>query len=203
VVVGCVIFGVGVAVGAMLGPLAGPKRPASKPKPPAQASVSSPKRPAKPKTTTGRQEKPDRLTFFQTLKEAPVQSKKAYVPFKPTGSAPPPLEALAQKEREKEEKPPEAAKLDAEKPAKYQSPQGITRYYVQVAAFQYRENARRLTQELRNHGYSAVAVNTKATSKPNRVKVGPYESRKAAYGVADRLQRMFLYPTSVVTETKP
>lgn len=192
-----------MAVGALLWPLAKPKSPAKGPGEPVKVAVSSPK-----KQKTGPQpeapdsEKSDQLTFFQTLKEEGTSKKEdSFVPFKPKGDAPPPLEALAADEAEDESS--EAAEVPVEESPLEAAPEAPSLYYVQVAAFQYGDNARRLTGELRRGGYQAYAVRTKAGSKPHLVRVGPFESPGEAHRTARHLEETFLYPTSVHKASRP
>lgn len=204
-VAGCVVFGAGVLVGALLGPLAKPKTRPERPKPAATAKPSSKSsaRPSPAAETAKEPEKKDPLTFFKTLKEAPAQSKEAYVPFNPKEEAPPPLEELPPTKLEAAPKPAEARPSEPEEAPREEAPQAPSRFYVRVAAFQFRENARRLTSELRQDGYSAVALERGSSGKPHQVRVGPYGSWKEALSVANRLEKQLLYPTSVLEETRP
>ena len=198
---GCVLFGVGVVVGAFLGPLVRPKTTASPPETTRVLSSAAHSKKTAPKETrsggraTG---KSDQLTFFETLKEGSPRAGQTFVPFKPTGEAPPPLEAMVPKKAA-----PEVAKPLPTSPPKTVRPKGVKpsrRYFVEVAAFQYKENARRLTQELRRQGYKAKALTARNAPKPHQVRVGPYESRKEAALIGRRLQKKLLYPTLVIRE---
>jgi cell division septation protein DedD len=148
-------------------------------------------------------EKDEKLTFFRTLKEDSSASKHNFVPFKPAQDTPPPLEAVASKEVDEER--PEAPRIEprAEEPAPEAAPKASFHYYVGVAAFQFRDNAHRLTEELKRSGYPAYAVNTKAGTKPHRVRVGPFQSFREANGTAHRIEEVFLYPSSVFKKTRP
>ncbi len=198
---GCVLFGVGVLVGAFLGPMARPKRAASPPETTRVLSSAVPSKKTASKETRSRDRatgKSDQLTFFETLKEGPPRAGETFVPFKPTGEAPPPLEAMVP-----EKATPVVAKLLPVSPPKTARPKGVRPsrgYFVQVAAFQYKENARRLTQELRRQGYRAKALTDRNAPKPHQVRVGPYESRKEAALIGRRLQKKLLYPTLVIRE---
>jgi cell division protein FtsN len=198
VVIGCVLFGAGVLVGAFLGPLARPKTAASPPtRPPTKASAPSSKSKASkrppPKRSPAAGEK---LTFFKTLKESSPVPERTFVPFKPAGEAPPPLETMVPKKpvQEARQKPPPSPKAPSSTPTERR------RYYVRVAAFQFKENARRLTWELRQEGYQAFGRTTRSARKPYQVRVGPYTSWPEASAVARRLKKRLLYPTAVVSE---
>lgn len=202
---GCVVFGAGVVVGALLGPLAKPKTRVPKPK---VAATARPKaEPSKKETaeaeTPKEPKKSDQLTFFNTLKEPPAKSQEAYVPFKPKEEAPPPLEALPPTDVEAAPREAEAPPAEPEEPTGDEAPKAQGSFYVRVAAFQFKENARRLTGELRQDGYSAFAVSGGSSGKRHQVRVGPYGSWKEALSVANRLEKQFLYPTSVLEETRP
>ncbi len=198
---GCVLFGVGVLVGAFLGPMARPKRAAPPPETTRVLSSAAPSKKAAPKETHSRERatgKSDQLTFFETLKEGSPRTGETFVPFKPTGEAPPPLESMVPKMAA-----PVVAKPLPTSPPKTVRPKGVKPsrgYFVQVAAFQYKENARRLTQELRRQGYKAKALTDRNAPKPHKVRVGPYESRKEAALIGRRLQKKLLYPTLVIRE---
>lgn len=199
VVGGCVLFGVGVVVGALLGPLARPKTTKPSPPPPtAKASAPSSKSSAPKRPHPERPPAPgEQMTFFKTLEEGSPQHEQSFVPFKPTGEAPPSLEAMVPKEptRVASKQPPPSPK--APRPPSTES----RRYYVHVAAFQYKENARRLTWELRQQGYKVFGRTKKRAHKPHQVRVGPYTSRPKASAVARRLKKRLLYPATVVRET--
>ncbi|MFQ5893314.1 MAG: SPOR domain-containing protein, partial [Nitrospinota bacterium] len=175
-VAGCVIFGMGVVVGALLGPLARPKAPASPPPPErtkASAPTSSTTAATPQEPSGGAAGKAEPLTFFQALKEVSPQAEKPFVPFKPTDEAPPALEALVPKEAPR----PKAPTVEVPPPPPPEAPRPKVvepkeRYYVGVAAFQFKENARRLTLKLQQQGYDAAWITTTGRQR-NQVRVGP------------------------------
>ena len=203
-VLGCLLFGAGVVVGAMLWPLAKAKTTSISPSKVAGCSPAprSEEKPVKKVAVENlKSAEGEKLTFFQTLKEGSPREGEDFVPFKPKGEVPPPLEALAPEEAG--QKTPEVPS-DAAQGVGLQKPlAGGPGYYVQVAAFQYGENARRLKRKLQSRGYPVYIVTAKRGRKLHRVRVGPFESRKDAASLARRLQEAFLYPTLVLKETTP
>lgn len=204
VVLGCAIFGAGVMVGALLWPLARSKAPRihteNRPSSRSQSSRSV-KSGSEQGATPGESKKKEPLTFFETLKEKPSPEGKSFVPFKPTGEPPPPVEALAPKGALAE-----TSAVAPERPTEASEPppdQGATHYYIHVADFQYRDNAVRLKSDLAGKGFSAFATTVKSRYKPHRVRVGPYDTRKEAARVARLIQADFLYPTTVIEEPSP
>lgn len=184
-----------------MGPLARPKTPASPP-PPVPATASTPS--SKPAAATrdpshGAPGKADQLTFYQALKEDSPRAEKGFVPFKPTGEAPPALEALVPKKAPQQEVPPPPPSPPA-RPPKALEPH--ERYYVEVSAFQFKENARRLAWKLQQEGYNATMITTTGRQR-NQVRVGPYTSEEEAAVVARRLRRALLYPATVIRQTAP
>lgn len=197
VVGGCVLFGAGVIVGALLGPLARPKTASTPSAPvPAKVSKAAAKKPAPKPPRAQRSSSPgEKLTFFKTLKEGSPNTGRAFVPFKPAGEAPPPLEALVTKKPVQEVRREPPPSPETSRPKAVES----RRFYVHVAEFQFRENASRLTWQLRQQGYQAFRRTAKRSRKPYQVRVGPYASRREASGVARRLKKRLLYPTAVVS----
>jgi DedD protein len=87
------------------------------------------------------------------------------------------------------------------------------RYVVQVASFGAVENANRLSETLRGHGYAVMLDTIKSDiGTLHRVRVGPYESESEASGIVSRLQTqigdlkpriMDLHPEKAAQVTTP
>ena len=79
-----------------------------------------------------------------------------------------------------------ATKADSNARAKSETKSGGTRYGVQIAAYETREQANAVVKRMNKRGLSA---HVDGDSKPYRVRIGRYETRKEAEAALARLKK--------------
>jgi DedD protein len=125
--------------------------------------------------------------------EAPVQATPADKPIAPEPATKAP-ELVAPTETDKPAAPASAASVAAPKPAPEQKPSPgptppvVAQWWAQLGSFASRDNAERLTRELRAAGYSVNLARVVAGGKElYRVRAGPEPTREAAMSLQARL----------------